>query len=185
MRTDEKNAAISLFSYMELDAGFDLRRRLAFEESGDLKRAFEIFPFVRAKDTIDGVDGTAADAWGVDFLAVLDHMASVVSRYPELGLFIPPEETVGPTAQAWDDVASTFSFEPGELDIASLLQQAQDIRNQQAQGFVSSVSDDAFTAGAAAYYDAHDKLWAELAPDFHANTFRPWYEAVIMPALGM
>jgi hypothetical protein len=185
LRTDEKNAAISLYNFMELEDGFDLQRRLRFEETGDLKQAFAIFPFPRAKDTIDGVEGTAADAWGADFLAVLDHMASVISRYPELGLFLPPEETVGPATSAWDDVNSTFTFEPGTVDIPALLQQAEDIRNQQADGFVSSLSDDEFIEGVAAYYAAHDEVWAEIAPDFHANTFRPWYESVILPALGM
>ncbi|MEP7291213.1 MAG: extracellular solute-binding protein [Chloroflexota bacterium] len=185
MRTDEKNAAISLYNFMDLEDGFDLQRRLAYEASGDLKQAFAIFPFPRAKDTIDGVDGTATDAWGAEFIAVLDYMAGVVSRYPELGLFVPPESTVGPTIAAWDDVGSTFSFEPGTVDVPALLQQAQDIRNQQAQGFVSSVPDDQFVAGASAYYQAHDAYWAEVAPDFHANTFKPWYDSVIVPALGL
>jgi ABC-type glycerol-3-phosphate transport system substrate-binding protein len=184
MRTDEKNAAISLYNFMDLEEGFDLQRRLSFEASGDLKQAFAVFPFARAKDTIDGVDGTAADAWGADFLAVLDHMATVVSRYPELGLFVPPEETVGPTDAAWNDAASTFSFEPGTVDIPGLLLNAQDVRNQQAQGFVSSVSDDEFKTAAAAYYAAHDAYWADVAPDFYANTFKPWYDSVIVPALA-
>ncbi len=185
MKTDEKNAAISLYNFMELEDGFDFQRRMRYEESGDLKQAFAIYPFPRAKDTIDGVDGTAADAWGEDFLAVLDHMANVISRYPELGLFVPPEETVGPTTSAWDDVQSTFTFEPGDQDVPALLQQAQDIRNQQAAGFVSSISDDDFIAGASAYYEAHDQVWSEIAPDFYENTFHPWYESVILPALGM
>jgi ABC-type glycerol-3-phosphate transport system substrate-binding protein len=185
LRTDEKNAAISLYNFMELEDGFDLQRRLQYEETGDLKQAFAIFPFPRAKDTIDGVEGTAADAWGADFIAVLNHMADVISRYPELGLFLPPEENVGPAASAWDDVLSTFTFEPGDLDIPSLLQQAQDIRNQQAEGFSSSISQDEFVEGVATYFAAHDEVWAEIAPDFHANTFRPWYESVILPALGM
>ena len=185
LRTDEKNAAVSLYNFMHLEDGFDLQRRLAFEASGDLKRAFAEFPFPRAKDTIDGVEGSAADAWGTEFIATLEYMASVVSRYPERGLFIPPEDAAGPTNAAWTDVGSTFSFEPGDLNIASLLQQAQDIRNQQADGFVSSVSDEDFVAAAAAYYQAHDKYWADVSPDFHANVFRPWYDSVIVPALGL
>jgi hypothetical protein len=170
---------------MELEDGFDLQRRLSFEASGDLKQAFAVFPFARAKDTIDGVDGNATDAWGADFIAVLDHMASVISRYPELGLFLPPEDNVCPDETAWNDVNSTFTFEPGTVDIPALLAQAEEIRNQQAAGFSSSVSDDDFVAGVTAYYAAHDTLWAEVAPEFHANTFRPWYEATIMPALGI
>jgi hypothetical protein len=185
LRTAEKDAAVSLYNFMELEDGFDLRRRLSYEESGDLKRAFEIYPFPRAKDTIDGVDGSAADAWGQDFIDVLTHMASVISRYPELGLFLPPEDNVGPGTTAWDDANSTFTFEPGTVDIPSLLAQAQDVRNQQAQGFSSSISDDDFVAGVSAYYAAHDEMWQEVAPEFYANTFRPWYESTIMPALGM
>jgi ABC-type glycerol-3-phosphate transport system substrate-binding protein len=185
LRSEEIDAALSLYNFMELEDGFDLQRRLSFEESGDLKQAFAVFPFARAKDTIDGVDGNATDAWGADFIAVLDHMASVISRYPELGLFLPPEDNVGPDETAWNDVNSTFTFEPGTVDIPALLAQAEEIRNQQAAGFSSSVSDDDFVAGVTAYYAAHDTLWAEVAPEFHANTFRPWYEATIMPALGI
>jgi ABC-type glycerol-3-phosphate transport system substrate-binding protein len=181
----EKDAAVSLYNFMELEDGFDLQRRLSFEESGDLKQAFAIYPFPRAKDTIDGVDGTAEDAWGADFINVLSHMASVISRYPELGLFIPPEDNVGPDTTAWDDVNSTFTFEPGEIDIPALLAQAQDIRNQQAAGFSSSIDDATFAEGVAAYYAAHDALWSEVAPSFYENTYLPWYEANIMPVLGM
>ena len=111
-------------------------------------------------------------------------MASVVSRYPELGLFLPPEDNVGPDTTAWDDANSTFTFEPGDIDIPALLAQAQDIRNQQAQGFSSSIDDAAFVEGVTAYYAAHDALWSEVAPSFYENTFRPWYEATILPALG-
>lgn len=180
-----KEVALDLYNFMEMESGFDLQRRLRFEETGDLKQAFAIFPFPRAKDTIDGVEGSAADAWGADFIAVLDYHARVVSGYPEEGLFFPAEQNLGPTNAAWSDAASTFSYERGELDIAGLLQQAQDIRNQQAQGFTSSTPDDVFTEAATAYYAAHDAYWAEVAPEFYENTFKPWYESVIKPSLGL
>lgn len=180
-----KEVALNLYNFMEMESGFDLQRRLRFEETGDLKQAFAIFPFPRAKDTIDGVEGSAADAWGADFIAVLDYHARVVSGYPEEGLFFPAEQNLGPTNAAWTDAASTFSYERGDLDIAALLQNAQDTRNQQAQGFTSSTPDDVFIEAATAYYAAHDAYWAEVAPEFYENTFKPWYESVIKPSLGL
>ncbi len=184
LNTAEKNAAVSLYNFMEMEDGFDLQRRLLYEETGDLKQAFSIFPFPRAKDTIDGVEGTAADAWGQDFIDVLNYHAEVVSAYPEAGLFFPAEENLGPAAAAWTDAQSSLSYEPS-VDIAATLAQAEDIRNQQAAGFTSSVPDDVFIEAAAAYYAAHDAYWQEVSPDFHANTFTPWYESVIKPALGL
>lgn len=184
-RAAEREAALSLFNFMEMEDGFDLQRRLLYEETGDLKRAFSIFPFVRAKDTIDGVDGTAADAWGQDFLDVLDYHAQVVSGYPEAGLFFPAEENLGPTGDAWADAQSTMSYERGSIDIPALLAQAEETRNQQAAGFVSSTPSDVFTEAAIAYYAAHDAYWQEVSPEFHENVFTPWYESVIKPALGM
>ncbi|MBZ0296241.1 MAG: extracellular solute-binding protein [Anaerolineae bacterium] len=181
----EKDAALNLYNYMEMEDGFDLQRRLLFEETGDLKQAFSVFPFPRAKDTIDGVEGTAADAWGEDFIAVLDYHAKVVSGYPENGLYFPAEENIGPTVDAWTDAQSTFSYERGDLDIPAILKQAEDTRNQQAAGFTSSTPDDVFIEGATAYYAAHDAYWSEFAPDFHENVFSPWYESVIKPALGL
>jgi ABC-type glycerol-3-phosphate transport system substrate-binding protein len=181
----EKDAALSLFNFMEMEDGFDLQRRLLYEETGDLKRAFSVFPFVRAKDTIDGVEGTAADAWGQDFLDVLAYHAEVVSGYPEAGLFFPAEENLGPTGDAWADAQSTMSYERGELDIQAILSQAEQTRNQQAAGFVSSVPTDVFIEGAIAYYAAHDAYWQRVSPTFHENTFTPWYESVIKPALGL
>ena len=185
LNTAEKDAALGLYNFMEMEDGFDFQRRVLFEETGDLKRAFSIFPFPRAKDTIDGVEGTAADAWGQSFIDVLNYHAEVISGYPEAGLFFPAEQNLGPTGDAWVDAQSTLSYEQGDLDIMAVLTQAQETRNQQAAGFSSSVPDDVFLEAAAAYYAAHDAYWAEFAPDFHANTFTPWYESVIKPALGL
>ncbi len=185
LSSSEQEVALSLYNFMEMEDGFDFQRRLRFEETGDLKEAFAIFPFPRAKDTIDGVEGTAADAWGQDFIDVLNYHAEVISGYPEPGLFFPAEQNLGPTDDAWVDARSTLSYEQGDLDFAAVLAQAQDTRNQQAAGFVSSVPDDVFTEAAVAYFAAHDAYWQQVAPDFYENTFTPWYDSVIKPALGM
>lgn len=185
MTTAEKEAALSLYNFMEMEDGFDLQRRLLFEETGDLKRAFSIFPFPRAKDTIDGVEGTAADAWGQDFIDVLNFQAEVISQMPEAGLFFPAEENLGPTGDAWADAQSSLSYERGDVNPMAVLAQAEETRNQQAAGFVSSTPDDVFIEAAAAYYAAHDAYWQEVAPEFHENVFTPWYDSVIKPALGM
>jgi hypothetical protein len=181
----QKDAAVNLYTYMDVEDGFDFQRKARFDATGELKEAFAVYPFPRAKTTIDGVEGTPVDAWGQAFVDVIDYIAQVAGGFPEAGNFLPPEENIGPTMSAWADAQSSLGFEPGDLDIRAVLQTAQQTLNEQAAGFSSSIPDDVFVEGASAYYAAHDAFWAENFPTFHEGVFRNWYETVIAPALGM
>jgi ABC-type glycerol-3-phosphate transport system substrate-binding protein len=180
-----KDAAVSLYQFMYLGDGFDLQRRLAFEETSSLQRVFSPYPFVRANQTVAGVEGTPLEAWGQEYLDLVNYTTTTAQGYPMRGLFFPPEMDLGPTESAWGDATSLFRSEPGDLDVLATLQTAQDIRNQQAEAFSSAIPDDQFVAGAQAYYQAHAAYWQTKLPDFYENTFRPWYESVIVSALGL
>ncbi len=180
-----KSASASLYQYMFLGEGFETQRRVAFEETGNLQRVFSPYPFVRAEQSIEGIDGTPTDAWGQEYIDLVNYTTATATGYPMRGQFFPPEMDLGPTESAWSDATSLFRDEPGDLDVLATLQTAQDVRNQQAESFTSAIPDDQFIAAAQAYYDANAAYWQEKFPDFYENTYRPWYEAVIVPALGL
>lgn len=182
---DQKNAATNLYIYMDIEEGFDLQRRIAFENTGDLAQVFTPYPFFHNKTSVEGVEGSPADAWGQGYIDTINHIAAATNGYPERGLFFPSEENLGPTNSAWNDAANRLQFEAGDLDILSILKAAEDTYNQQAAGFSSSVSDEEFIAGATAYYQAHNDFWSANFPEFYENTFKPWYDSVIAPALGL
>ncbi len=56
--------------------------------------------------------------------------------------------------------------------------------NQQAASFTSEIPDDQFIAGAKAFYDAQAAYWEANSPEFYNNVFKPWYDALVAPALG-
>lgn len=180
---EQLEALMQMYVFLELGEGFDLRRRLAFEESGNLQQAFASWPFVRAKQSIDGVDGTPRDAWGA-LVDTAEYMSGIAA-IPEAGAFIPAEANQGPTDDAWNDVQSRLTFESGSMDVPSIVKEAQDVWNTQAADFESSVPDDVFIAAAKDYYAALASFWEEKFPDFYEGTFKEWYETVIADALGM
>jgi len=179
-----KNASVSLYQFMSLGEGFDLQRRLAFEETGSLQRVFSPYPFVRVNQTVEGVEGTSLDAWGQEYIDLVAYTTTMAQGYPMRGQFFPPEMDLGPTESAWSDATSLFRSEPGDLDVLATLQTAQDIRNRQAEVFTSAIPDDQFVAAAQAFYQANAEYWQTNFPDFYENTFRPWHESVIVPTLG-
>lgn len=179
-----KSAMVSLYQYMYLGEGFDLQRRLAFEASGNLQRVFAPYPFVRANQVVEGVEGSPLDAWGQNYLDLVNYTTTTAEGYPMRGLYFPPELDMGPTESAWSDATSLFRDEPGDLDILATLQTAQDIRNKQAEAFTSAIPDDQFIEAARAYYEANTAYWQGKFPDFYENTYRPWFESVIAPKLA-
>lgn len=174
---------VQMYAFMELGEGFDLRRRLAYETTGDLKQAYANWPFVRAKETIDGVEGTPRDAWG-SIVDTKEYMDTIGAR-PEAGEFIPAESNLGPTDDAWYDARSVLTFDSGNVNIREQIMNAQEVWNTQARDFESSVPDEEFIAGATAYYAALAAYWEEKFPAFYDGTFKEFYETVIADALGL
>src|SRR5690606_10553299 len=103
---------------------------------------------------------------------------------PAEALYFPAEENVGPSSTAIDDGWSILTYDSGDVDVEAVMREAEEIWNQQAMGFSSSTPDDVFKASAQAYYADVDAFWAETAPDFHENVFRPWYENTVLPAIS-
>jgi ABC-type glycerol-3-phosphate transport system substrate-binding protein len=183
LSAEQLDVLVQMFAFLELGEGFDLRRRTAFEETGNLQQAFSSWPFVRATQSIEGVEGTPRDAWGA-LVDTVEYMAGIAGQ-PEAGAFIPAEANQGPTDDAWSDVQSRLTFESGSVDIAGIVKEAQDVWNTQAADFESSVPDDVFVQGAAEYYAALASFWEEKFPGFYEGTFKEWYETVVAGALGM
>lgn len=183
LSAEQLDALVQMYVFLELGEGFDLRRRIAFEETGNIQNAFASWPFVRAKQSIDGVDGTPRDAWG-SLVDTAEYMAGIAA-IPESGAYIPAEANQGPTDDAWNDAQSRLSFESGSVDIAAIIRDAEQVWNTQAADFTSSVADDEFKEAASAYYAALAGFWQEKFPDFYEGTFKAWYETVIADALGM
>lgn len=180
-----KSAAVSLYQYMSLGEGFVTQRRLAFEQTGNLQRVFSPYPFVGVAQSIEGVEGTPTDAWGQEYIDLVNYTTTTAAGYPMRGEFFPPELDLGPTESAWGDATSLLRDDPGDLDISATYQTAQDIRNTQAEAFSSVIPDDQFIAAAQAYYQANAEYWQANFPDFYENTYRPWFEQVIAPRLGV
>ncbi|MBE2272072.1 MAG: extracellular solute-binding protein, partial [Anaerolinea sp.] len=179
-----KSAAVNLYQWMILGEGFEMQRRLAFETTGNLQRVYSPFPFVRADQNIEGVTGTPAEAWGQEYIDLIEYTTNLTNGYPMRGLSFPPEMDLGPTESAWSDATSLFRDDAGDLDVLATLRSAEDIRNRQTNSFSSDIPDDQFIAAAQAYYQANAEFWQAKAPDFYENTYRPWYEQVIVPIIG-
>lgn len=175
--------AVGLYHYLWYGQGYVRGRQAIWELTQDPSLVFNAAAPVNGMDGIPGVPGSIADVWPKQFLAAIAQM-NAIPLVPTEGEFIPAEENPGPTGTAWDDMQSRWTFEPGDLDLAADLEELESLRNAEAAGFESSVADDAFVAGARAYYEAHSRFWQEHAPEFHSAVFQPWYEAQILPALG-
>ena len=65
------------------------------------------------------------------------------------------------------------------------LKQLEETMNQQAASFTSEIPDDQFIAGAKAFYEAQAAYWEENSPEFYTNVFKPWYDSLVAPALGI
>jgi ABC-type glycerol-3-phosphate transport system substrate-binding protein len=179
----ELSAGANVVDYMFLGEGWDIQKAGQYENTGDLQAVFNYPLPIDGKYEYQGVPGTFEDAYGQ---RTRDELTAIIAVPipPAEALYFPPEENVGPSSTALDDAWSTLTFDGGDVDVEAVMRQAQDIWNQQAASFSSSIPDDVFIASAQEYFAAHDAFWAEAAPEFHANVFRAWYENTVLPAIG-
>lgn len=175
--------AFNLFTHFNFGDGYTAYRKAVYAESQDIRRVFSDPAPISGITTIEGIPGSVDEAWDKSFLDSV-RAAAAIPIVPSQALFIPAETNTGPDQTAIEDLRSRFSTEPGALDIAAELANTEQILNQQAAGFSSSVDDAAFVAGARAYYEAVGAFWQEHAPDFYADSFKPWYDSNVAPALG-
>ncbi len=175
--------ALGAVDFMFLGQGWDIQKAGQYAATQDLTAVFNYPLPIDGKYTYEGVPGTFEAAWGQrtkdDILA-----AAALPKYPDMALFMPVEQNPGPDSQSFDDAWSTISFVSEGVDPADVLRNAQATWNAQAAGFSSSISAEEFTNAARSYYEAVDAFWQEASPEFYENTFKPWYEGKLLPALG-
>lgn len=182
LEADALDKAFSLYHYMSFGPGFTQERQAAYQASQDLRLVWNSVTPINGATQIEGVPGTAEDAWGKKYMDAV-RAAAMIPLVPDQAQFFPPEQNPGPTDTAFDDMLSRWAYEPGAMDIAADLQQLEDTVNAQYAGFASSVSREDFIAGARAYYAAHAAYWEQHAPEFYSKGFTRWYDEKIAPAL--
>lgn len=182
LEADALDKAFSLYHYMNFGPGFTQERQAAYQATQDLRLVWNSVTPINGVTQIEGVPGTAEDAWGTKYMDAV-RAATMIPLVPDQAQYFPPEQNPGPTDTASDDMLSRWAYEPGDLDIAADLQQLEDTVNAQFAGFASSVSREDFIAGARAYYAAHAAYWEQHAPEFYSKGFTPWYDEKIAPAL--
>lgn len=183
VKGDVLDAGAGVVDYMFLGPGWDIQKAGQFANSGDLQTVFNYPLPIDGKYQYEGVPGTFADAYGERTLEELTAIIAVPIA-PNEALYFPAEQNIGPSSTAIDDAWSALTFDGGEADVDAALREAEEIWNQQAAGFSSSVPDDQFISSAQSYFAALDAFWAETAPDFHENVFTPWYQDTVLPAIG-
>ena len=175
--------AFNLYDYMYFGAAYDQQKVAIYEATKDLRKVYSDAAPISGKTQIEGVPGNIDDAWGKEYMDTI-RAAMDLPQPPNQAWYIPPNEEAGPGAEAMGDATSRFTYEAGTVDIAGDFQKAADTLNQQYEGFTSTVPDEEWTAGAKAYFQAHDQFWQQHSPDFHKSVFKPWYDKNVAPKLG-
>ena len=165
--------------------GFVSQKKAAYEHTNDLRYVWtdgDITPLYKPSE-LEGIPGTPEEAWGEAFMK---NVRSVANRplMPWPHWFIPPQAEAGPSDTPMSDARDRWFLDSSEPDIMADLRQLEETMNQQAASFTSEVPDDQFIAGAKAFYDAQAAYWEANSPEFYNNVFKPWYEALVAPALG-
>jgi hypothetical protein len=163
--------------------GRDYAKAAIYKQTKDLKRVFNYILPIDGDNQFEGVPGTFQDAWGKELYQEGLRIAQI-PHPPDRGLFLPAEESAGPTNTVLDDMWSKFTYERN-VDVPATFQNTQNVWNQQAEGFTSSVSDEDIIAGAKNYYAAHDAFWQKNAPDFYREDYKPWFDSKVAPKLGV
>ena len=180
---DALDKAMSLHDYMTFGDGYVDQKKAAYDATKDLQKVYTDPTPLRKDAEIEGVPGTLADAWGEQYAEAV-RAAAAIPLLPAPDQYLPVEANQGPNETAEQDAQSRWMYERGDLDVRADLQKVEQTRNQQAESFTSSVSDEEFVAGAKEYFAALDAFWAEHAPEFSSQVFRPWYEQTVVPALA-
>lgn len=175
--------AVDLYTHFWYRDGYTAWKQATWRIGQDPTQVYHTNSPVNGLTQIEGVPVSVDDVWPAKFLAGARAMDQI-PLVPDPGEFLPAEENAGPTRTAWQDAESRWSFEPGELDLRADLADVEGSLNAEVAGLASSVSRDEFVAAAREYYAAHDAFWAQHAPAFHEQTYRPWYDEKVAPILG-
>ncbi len=174
--------AFSLYQYFVLGQGFIDQKVALYQATKDIRRVYDsVTPLNPKFLQIPGMPGTIEDAWGPKYVNMVRADAKL-PLVPQSAWYFPPERNAGLTNNASTDAQNGLAF--SQKSVQSILSTTQNVQNQQAASLSSSIPQTDFTKAAKDYYAAHNDFWQKNAPDFYANTFKPWYEQKILPLLG-
>lgn len=183
LNDDGLDKSASLHDWMTFGKAYARQKKAVWDDSHDLQRVFTDVTPVNGMSDLEGVPGTAEQAWGPTYMKAVREAAGI-PLVPATSQYFPVEDNPGPSDTASSDAQSKWTYEQGDMDVAADLAKLQRVRNKQAASFSSSISDDDFVASARRYYDAHKQFWADHAPEFSKQVFDDWYTRTVQPALG-
>lgn len=158
------------------------QRQEIYKSTKDLRTVFlEIPPMSKLQQDYGLPGKTASEAWGPKLIASLE-AAGRIPLLPDPALYLPAEGNAGPTGDAWNDANSGLAYTQDA--VPGVLTKLQTVSNTQFSGLSSSISKDTFLASAKKLFADTDAFWARNAPAFSSQTYHPWYEQTVLPALG-
>jgi ABC-type glycerol-3-phosphate transport system substrate-binding protein len=175
--------AVSLVAYMQFGEGYVKQRQAIWETTGDLRAVYDQPIAINGMEQIPGVEGSIDDAWGSTFMnnireAANNPLGPIITNY------LPPEEQGGPGDAALQDAFNVIINTPGDVDIAAELKKAEDISNEQAETFSSSIPEEDFVAGLKKFYADSATFAKENTPQFYEQIWKPWYDTNVAPVIG-
>jgi hypothetical protein len=186
LNAEQLDKAVSLFSHLLLGDGFVEIMDHIYQETGDLGAVLRSvrWPYAnRFSENIPGIEGSLSAAAGSSFSAALQDIFSQPQR-PEVGTYIPAEVNSGPGDTPWYDKITRWAFTRDPFDVRAEAVEMENILNQQAATFPSTLDENAFAEGIRRYYADWDALLQQTAPQFYEQRFRPFYELHIAPDFG-
>ncbi len=130
-----------------------------------------------------GIPVPLSQAAGPRFAQALQRIFSR-PKPPELGEYIPAEVNRGPGDTPWYDKISRWAFSQDQIDVKAEAIEMENILNQQAKTFPSSVDETAFADGIRRYYADVGVFLQTHAPQFYEQRFKPFYDLRIKPNFG-
>ncbi|MFI5835808.1 ABC transporter substrate-binding protein [Micromonospora sp. NPDC051300] len=184
----ELDKAVSLHAFM-LREGVQLSADTIYAKTKDLKDVYGAspsggkLPVATVVPILNGpkLPGSLEEAYPGDLLK--GFKADLARPAGPLREQYAVETNPGPPNKAWDDLVSTLHFNAG-ADVRGEVDKAVSTWNSQSKGFKSAIDDGTFKKNMTNYYAALDAYWKTNGPDFHANTFAPFYANAVKPALA-
>ncbi len=186
LKPAELDKAVSLFAYMTLGEGFKTIAQEIYRQTGDaseIVRAIR-WPFTnRYSHTIPDVPGTLDEATGKRYSATINTLFAQ-PKPPEVGEYVPAEVNRGPGDTPWYDKLTRWAYSTDPFDVKKDAAELENILNQQAKTFPSSVDEKAFAEGIHRYYGDMAAFLQDHAPKFYEERFKPFYDLRIKPNFG-
>jgi len=186
LNEEELDKAVSLFSYMLLGDGFITTTHEVYNLNKDLSEVIRAirWPYAnKFSETIPGLEGSLGAATGKRFSDAINTIFSL-PKPPEVGEYVPAEVNRGPGDTPWYDKLTRWAYSKDPFDLKADAAELENILNQQAKTFPSSVDPDAFATGINKYYADMAAYLQANAPEFYEKRFIPFYDLRIKPEFG-